>query len=97
MGGAQKPAPVKKGGPPEVGKLAGARVDELFHDDLRILALAGMTTTDAIRWATNQMANAVNAAWSRGTCPEGTLPSMTIWVGPPKEEPQVSEGDSNAA
>ncbi len=97
MGTAQKSAPAKKVGPPEVGKLAGARVDELCHEDLLILARLGMNTTDAIRWSLTQMANAVNAAWTRGTCPEGTLPKITIWVGPPEETPQVSEGDSTAA
>ncbi|MDX3260772.1 hypothetical protein PV336_16245 [Streptomyces sp. MI02-2A] len=81
----------KKGGPPEVGKLAGARVDELCYEDLLILARAGMNTTDAIRWSLTQMANAINAAWVRGACPEGTMPKITMWVGPPEEKPKTDE------
>jgi hypothetical protein len=85
-----------KGGPPDVGKLAVARVDQQFHDDLVILARAGMNTTDAVRWAVNHMANCVLAAWVRGTCPEGTVPKMTTWVAPPKAKTQVVEAEEVA-
>jgi hypothetical protein len=77
-----------KGGPPAVGKLAGARVDEMFHADLATLARAGMGTTDALRWSVNQLARAFEEAWKRGTVPEGVRPEITMWVGKPKAKPE---------
>ncbi|MFF1701253.1 hypothetical protein [Streptomyces sp. NPDC058252] len=81
----------KKTGPPKAGSSVTVRVDEIFAEDLAVLARAGMNTTDALRWAANKLAVGFTEAWKRGTVPEGQWPEMTIMVSPPKAAPAEQE------
>lgn len=81
----------KKGGPPKAGQSVTVRVDEIFAEDLAVLALAGMNTTDALRWTANKLAAGFTEAWRRGTVPEGQWPDLTIMVSAPKEAPAEQE------
>ncbi|MFF2331854.1 MULTISPECIES: hypothetical protein [unclassified Streptomyces] len=44
--------------PPRPGKVVSVRVDQALADDLATLTAAGMTTSDAVRFAVRRLAQA---------------------------------------
>lgn len=74
-----------------VGKRITVRIDEGMSDDLRVLAQAGWTASDAVREALAVLSYAHVSAWDNAGYPKGSRPILVALTFAPYDAAVAAE------